>query len=68
MAPDEKTRCHWSISDPLMVIDGSMADQGQEQRNATTRNLEVEAGRAFYDAVVQTLRSNADVVIIRENL
>ncbi len=50
------------------VIDGSMADEDEKQRNATKRNLEVEAGRAFYDAVVQTLRSNADVVIIRENL
>jgi peptidyl-prolyl cis-trans isomerase D len=49
------------------VIDGALADD-QEQRNATRRNLEAQAGRAVYDAVVQTLRSNAEVVIIRENL
>jgi peptidyl-prolyl cis-trans isomerase D len=50
------------------VIDGAMGDEDQELRAATKRNLEIEAGRASYDAVVQTLRSNADVTIIRENL
>jgi len=50
------------------VIDGAMADEDQEQQSATRRNLEVAAGRSVYDAVVQTLRNNAEVVIIRENL
>jgi len=50
------------------VIDGVLADEDKEQREAATRNLEVEAGRAAYDAVVQALRNSADVVIIRENL
>jgi len=50
------------------VIDGVLADEDKEQREAATRNLEVEAGRAAYDAVVRALRDNADVVIIRENL
>ncbi len=49
------------------VVDGALADD-QEQRIAIRRNLEAQAGRAVYDAVVQTLRSNAEVVIIRENL
>ena len=50
------------------VIDGSISDEDEEQRKAVKRNLEVEAGRASYDAVVRTLRDNADVVIMRENL
>ncbi len=50
------------------VIDGVLADEDKEQREAATRNLEVEAGRAAYDAVVQALRNSADVVIMRENL
>jgi peptidyl-prolyl cis-trans isomerase D len=50
------------------VIDGVLADEDKEQREAATRNLEVEAGRAAYDAVVQALRNSADVAIIRENL
>ena len=50
------------------VIDGVLADEDKEQREAATRNLEVEAGRAAYDAVVQALRNSADVVIVRENL
>ena len=50
------------------VIDGSLSAEEQEQRTTTQRNLEVEAGRASYDAVVQSLRNSADVVIIRENL
>jgi peptidyl-prolyl cis-trans isomerase D len=50
------------------VIDGVLADEDKEQREAVTRNLEVEAGRATYNAVVQALRNSADVVIIRENL
>jgi len=50
------------------VIDGVLADEDKEQREAATRNLEVEAGRAAYDAVVQALRNSADVVILRENL
>ncbi len=50
------------------VIDGVIAGDDKEQRDAATRNLEVEAGRAAYDAVVQALRDSAEVVIIRENL
>ena len=50
------------------VIDGSLGAEEKEQREAARRNLEVEAGRASYDAIVQTLRENADVVLIRENL
>ena len=50
------------------VIDGVIAGEDKEQRDAATRNLEVEAGRAAYDAVVQALRDSAEVVIIRENL
>ena len=50
------------------VVDGTIAGEGQEQRDLATRSLEVEAGRASYDAVVQTLRSSAEVVIVRENL
>jgi peptidyl-prolyl cis-trans isomerase D len=50
------------------VIDGVLADEDKEQRQAATRNLEVEAGRAAYDAVVQALRNSTDVVIMRENL
>jgi len=50
------------------VIDGSLGAEEQEQREAAKRNLEIEAGRASYDAIVQTLRDNADVVLIRENL
>jgi peptidyl-prolyl cis-trans isomerase D len=50
------------------VIDGSMGDAEKEQRDALKRNLELEAGRASYDAVVQTLRNSADVAIMRENL
>ncbi len=49
------------------VIDGALPDD-REQRIATRRNLEAQAGQAVYDAVVETLRSNADVVLIRENL
>ncbi len=49
------------------VIDGALAED-QKQRIAARRNLEAQAGRAVYDAVVRTLRSNADVVLIRENL
>jgi peptidyl-prolyl cis-trans isomerase D len=50
------------------VIDGTLSDGDQEQRQAAKRNLELEAGRAAYDAVVKTLRDDADVTIIRENL
>jgi len=50
------------------VIDGSVGDEDQEQRDAAKRNLELEVGRASYDAVVQTLRNNADVSVLRENL
>ncbi len=50
------------------VIDGVIASEDKEQRDAAMRNLEVEAGRAAYDAVVQALRDSAEVVIIRENL
>ena len=50
------------------VIDGTLSDDDKELREALRRNLEVEAGRAAYDAVVQTLRDKADVTIIRENL
>jgi hypothetical protein len=50
------------------VVDGSFSDDDKELREALRRNLEVEAGRASYDAVVQTLRNAADVTIIRENL
>ena len=50
------------------VVDGTIAGEGQEQRDLATRSLEVEAGRASYDAVVQTLRSSAEVMIVRENL
>jgi len=50
------------------VIDGTLSDDDQEQRQAVKRNLELEAGRAAYDAVVKTLRDDADVTIIRENL
>ena len=50
------------------VVDGSMGDSEKEQRLALKRTLEVETGRAAYDAVVKTLRDNADVSIIRENL
>ncbi len=50
------------------VIDGALADEDQGQQNATRRNLEVAAGRTVYDAVVQTLRGDADVVVVRENL
>ncbi|GMQ95719.1 MAG: SurA N-terminal domain-containing protein [Gammaproteobacteria bacterium] len=49
------------------VIDGALADD-QEQRIATRRNLEAQAGRAVYDAMVQALRSNAKVVLMQENL
>lgn len=50
------------------VIDGAMDSEDEQQLAATKRSLEVDAGRAIYDAVVQTLRDSADVVIIRENL
>ena len=50
------------------VIDGSLGAEEQELRTAAKRNLEVEAGRTAYDAVVQTLRGTADIVIMRENL
>ncbi len=50
------------------VIDGVIASEDKEQQDAAMRNLEVEAGRAAYDAVVQALRDSAEVVIIRENL
>jgi peptidyl-prolyl cis-trans isomerase D len=50
------------------VIDGVIASEDKEQRDAAMRNLEVEAGRAAYDAVVQALRDSAEVVIIRETL
>jgi peptidyl-prolyl cis-trans isomerase D len=50
------------------VIDGTLSDDDKELREGLRRNLEVEAGRAAYDAVVQTLRNEADVTIIRENL
>jgi len=50
------------------VIDGSILDEDEERLEATKGSLEVESGRASYDAVVQTLRDNADVVIVRENL
>lgn len=50
------------------VVDGSMDDADKEQREALKRTLEVESGRAAYDAVVKTLRDKADVSIIRENL
>ena len=50
------------------VVDGSISGDDKEQQTAARRNLEVEAGRASYDAVVQTLRDNADVEIFRESL
>jgi len=50
------------------VVDGALSDDDKELREGLRRNLEVEAGRAAYDAVVQTLRNEADVTIIRENL
>ncbi len=50
------------------VIDGSLNGEDAEQRTAARRQLEVEAGREIYDAVVQTLRSGADVVILEENI
>ncbi len=50
------------------VIEGFLGAEELEQRTAVKRNLEVEAGRASYDAVVQSLRNAADVVIVRENL
>ena len=52
----------------IRVIDGSLEDEDEEQRNATKRGLEAQAGRANYDAVVRALRSDAEVVIMRENL
>jgi len=56
------------IVDLKRVIDGSLVDDDEKQRSTAKRGLEVEAGRASYDAVVKTLRSNADVVIMQENL
>ena len=50
------------------VVDGSMTDAEKDQRLALKRTLETETGRAAYDALVKTLRGNADVSIIRENL
>jgi peptidyl-prolyl cis-trans isomerase D len=50
------------------VVDGSISGDDKEQQTAARRNLEADAGRASYDAVVQTLRDNADVEIFRENL
>ena len=50
------------------VVDGSIENEDAQQRNAARRQLEAEAGREAYDAVVQTLRSSADVSIIEENL
>jgi peptidyl-prolyl cis-trans isomerase D len=50
------------------VVDGSLDGEDTEQRATAKRQLEVEAGRATYDAVVETLRGQADVVILRENL
>jgi len=52
----------------VRVIDGAIAAEEKEQRNGAMRSLEVEAGRASYDAVMQALRDSAEVVIIRENL
>jgi peptidyl-prolyl cis-trans isomerase D len=50
------------------VLDGSLAAVDEEQRTAAKRSLEIEEGRAAYDAVVRALRDDADVTIIRENL
>lgn len=50
------------------VIDGASEAEDAQQIESVRRTLEVDAGRATYDAVVQTLRNDAEVVIIRENL
>jgi peptidyl-prolyl cis-trans isomerase D len=50
------------------VSDGTLSGEDETLRDATRRNLEIDAGRTAYDAVVQYLRENADVVIIRENM
>jgi len=50
------------------VIDGASEAQDAQQIESVRRALEADAGRATYDAVVQTLRNDAEVVIIRENL
>jgi len=50
------------------VVDGSLEGGDEAQRLEVRRQLEVEAGREAYDAVVKTLRSRADVTIIEENL
>jgi hypothetical protein len=50
------------------VTDGTLSGEDKALRDAARRNLEVDAGRAAYDGVVQYLRDQADVVIIRENM
>jgi peptidyl-prolyl cis-trans isomerase D len=56
------------IVDVKQVVDGSLGEEDEEARNAARRQLEVEAGRATYDAVVETLRGSAEVAVFRENL
>ncbi|NIM28061.1 MAG: peptidylprolyl isomerase [Gammaproteobacteria bacterium] len=55
------------IVDLKQVIDGTL-DDDEQSRSAARRQLEVDAGRTTYDSVVETLRSNADVVLFRDNL
>jgi len=50
------------------VSDGTLSGEDKTLRDAARRNLEINAGRAAYDGVVQYLREQADVVIIRENM
>ena len=50
------------------VSDGALSGEDETLRDATRRNLELDAGRAAYDGVVQYLRDSAEVVIIRENM
>ncbi len=50
------------------VTDGVMTADEQEQRDAARRNLEIESGRATYDAMVKVLRDDANVVLFEENL
>jgi hypothetical protein len=50
------------------VTDGTLSGEDKALRDAARRDLEVDAGRAAYDGVVQYLRDQADVVIIRENM
>lgn len=50
------------------VTDATLDAADTTVGDAARRNLEVDAGRAAYDGVVQYLRDQADVTIIRENL